>query len=204
MEAAIDNKRAVALSFAFYNRDISEAKALNASHIACSILKKLWSSDAWKASGSSVFNVNIPLVDDPSPPVHITRMGTSRFGSLYKKIEDAPGSSSIPRAQGKGEIDNSGLSTSQKRMRIAVDDGSSQGAGDKENSSAGGRIDGRDGSTYAFSASVAVETAADPGTDSWAVHQKAVSITPLQPALLSLGNCQNPELWTSLGFTPLD
>ncbi|KAJ2565004.1 hypothetical protein GGH12_001684 [Coemansia sp. RSA 1822] len=203
MEAAIDGKKAVALSFAFFNRDISDNKAENACNIACSVISKLWDSDAWSKTQAGVFNINIPLVATLDPPIYITRMATTRFGSLYKRLEDIKPSDIHPitglQIKNK-QVDNSQLSAKQKQLRVAVDD-----AGTVESDSgARNRIDGEDGATYVFSASVAIETSAEENTDVWAVHKRAVSITPLQPALHSLGNAKQELLWSQLGFNPLD
>ncbi|PIA17408.1 sure-like protein [Coemansia reversa NRRL 1564] len=207
IEAAIDGRKAIALSFAFFNRDISDDKVQNACSIACSIIEKLWISDAWKSSNTSVFNINIPLVTDPEPPIYITKMGTSRFGSLYTRLEDVDEFSSTNPVTGlqvnNNKVDESNLSKSQKQLRLAVDDAKDTNPG---NPSVNTRtsVDGEDGATYVFSASVAIKSAAAEGTDIWAVHQKAVSITPLKPELHSLGNSGQASLWSHLGFIPLE
>ncbi|KAJ2079876.1 hypothetical protein H4R24_003475 [Coemansia sp. RSA 988] len=207
MEAAIDGKKAIALSFAFFNRDISNDKVQNACRIACSIIEKLWEADAWKSSKTSVFNINIPLITNPEPPIYITKMGTSRFGSLYTRLEDVDKSSIINPVTGlqinSCKVDSSNLSKSQKQLRLAVDDANDT---DLEHLKTDTRtsVDGKNGATYVFSASVAIKSAAVEGTDIWAVHQKAVSITPLRPELYSLGNSGQASLWSRLGFTPLE
>ncbi|KAJ2344092.1 hypothetical protein GGF43_005534 [Coemansia sp. RSA 2618] len=201
MEAAIDGKRSIALSFAFFNRDISDDKADNACAIACSIISKLWAADAW--TQARVFNINIPLVTDTNVPIYITRMGTSRFGSLYKRLEDVEASGIHPvtglRVKDR-QVDSSQLTARQRQLRVAVDDAEDAATDNGDRST----VDGEDGATYVFSASVAVETSAEEGTDAWAVHKRAVSITPLQPALHSLGNAGQLPLWEQLGFTPLN
>ncbi|KAJ2294943.1 hypothetical protein IW139_004101 [Coemansia sp. RSA 353] len=203
MEAAIDGKRAIALSFAFFNCDISDDKAENACNIACSIISKLWESDAWTKTQAGVFNINIPLISALELPIYITRMATTQFGSLYKRLEDDKPSNIHPitglQIKNK-QADNSQLSAKQKQLRVAVDDA---GAAESDNG-ARNRIDGEDGATYVFSASVAIETSAEENTDVWAVRKRAVSITPLQPALHSLGNAKQAYLWSQLGFNYLD
>ncbi|KAJ2310402.1 hypothetical protein H4R23_002111 [Coemansia sp. Cherry 401B] len=201
MEAAIDGRRAVALSFAFYNGDISADKAENACHVACSIISKLWTSDAWSQSHASVFNINVPLILEPDPPVMITKMGQSRFGSLYHRLDNGANGSMHP-ATGlhikDHKVDESSLTPSQKQLRVAVDDANPETGQDP-----GAQVDGSDGATYVFSASVKVNSSLEEGTDAWAVHRRAVSVTPLQPALHSLGNADQAALWVQLGFQPL-
>ncbi|KAJ2856745.1 hypothetical protein J3B02_001425 [Coemansia erecta] len=189
MEAGLLNKRALALSFAFHNHDISSDNVNNASSIACTIIEKLWRSDAWTACNALVFNVNVPLTDDPSPDVFMTMMGRSQFGSLYRKVGDCQ-----HKARRVNPITGLPLSkntdddeTARKHLRIAVDDGRNS-ANSKESADKNVTKDTEDDATYVFSASVSVNNETGEGTDIWAVHKPAVSITSLRPKLDTLGN----------------
>ncbi|KAJ1816833.1 hypothetical protein LPJ56_002230 [Coemansia sp. RSA 2599] len=202
MEAGLLDKKALALSFAFYNHDISSDKVNNASNIACMIIEKLWRSDAWGACDARVFNINVPLVDNPSPDVYMTTMGRSQFGSLYRRAgecqHEAKGINPITGLPLSGEMDEK----TRKHLRIAVDDGENT-VNSKQSADADFTLDGEDGAVYVFSASVGVNNEAGEGTDIWAVRKRAVSITPLRPELDSLGDAGQQALWKELGFTPL-
>ncbi|KAJ1864060.1 hypothetical protein H4R99_003282 [Coemansia sp. RSA 1722] len=202
MEAALLNKKALALSFAFYNHDISSDKVNNACNVACTVIEKLWRSDAWSATNAGVFNVNVPIANHPSPDVFMTTMGRSHFGSLYRKVGDCQ-----HKAKGINPITGLPLSKEtdekvSKHLRIAVDDGQNA-VNSKKSAGEDFTQDGEDGAVYVFSASVGVDNEAGEGTDIWAVRKRAVSITPLRPELGSLGNADQQALWNELGFTSL-
>ncbi|KAJ1742282.1 hypothetical protein LPJ78_002732 [Coemansia sp. RSA 989] len=175
MEAAMLGVRSLALSFAFFNHDISSDKVENACQISTNILHKLWHKDAWKSTGSPLFNINIPLVLNPHPPIYITTMGQSHIGSLYVKES---------------------RSYKQSYLSVAVDDAQVQNAGSGDH-----EMDGKDGDAFRFSvAGTRSETDAVLGTDAWAIRKKAVSITPLRPALDSLVEAEKSPFWQQLEF----
>ncbi|KAJ2378850.1 hypothetical protein IW150_000548 [Coemansia sp. RSA 2607] len=201
MEAGLANKKAIALSFAFYNHDIAPDKVQNANDMSCKIIEKLWKSDAWQKCKAPVFNINVPISSNTDPDIFVTTMGRSHFGSLYRKIGQC-------QHQAKGINPVTGLPVTKdadakaKHLRIAVDDGESSANNTKDNTETTVE-DGEDGATYVFSASVSISDGSGEGTDMWAVHKAAVSITPLKPELYSLGNAGQESLWTELGFTSL-
>ncbi|KAI9022616.1 survival protein sure-like phosphatase/nucleotidase [Hyaloraphidium curvatum] len=90
IDAVLCGVRAVALSFAFYGRDFPEEWTRSAVDSAVGIVGRLW--DNWPEDGKvDMFNVNIPLVPPPAPPIHVTHIHKGHYGSLYKPVPSTPG-----------------------------------------------------------------------------------------------------------------
>ncbi|KAI8326335.1 sure-like protein [Martensiomyces pterosporus] len=198
MEAALNGTCAAALSFAFYNRDISPAKTQNACAMACSVLDRLWQADMWGTCGAGVFNINVPLVDVADRPVYLTAMGRSRFGSLYRKTSDTNYDASINPVTGL-HIKTAGAA-GETNAALAIGDGEDPAARKCSETTADTAEDGSSGLEFVFSSSAPTNKVSGPGTDSWAVRHRFISVTPLRPELQSLGSANCEALWSSLGF----
>ncbi|OZJ03578.1 hypothetical protein BZG36_03046 [Bifiguratus adelaidae] len=83
MDAALCAKKAIALSFAFYDKDLHPDKIRNSCDMAIQVIQKLWMEDKWPANG--LFNINVPLVTEACP-VHMTTVHRNSYGSLFKPI----------------------------------------------------------------------------------------------------------------------
>ncbi|KAG2174101.1 hypothetical protein INT43_004121 [Umbelopsis isabellina] len=149
MEATLCRKKAIALSFAFYDRDITQSKIDNACGMAVKVVKQLMDIDQWQ--DGVVYNINVPLVDEECS-VKVTTVYQTAYGNLFKPV--------------------------------AMETTGSQDANDDESIERSVRDQAERGEVleYRFAPdykSLSDIKNAEVGTDTWAVHNKHISVTPL-------------------------
>ncbi|KAJ2960158.1 hypothetical protein NQZ79_g4530 [Umbelopsis isabellina] len=149
MEATLCRKKAIALSFAFYDRDITQSKIDNACSMAIKVVKKLMDIDQWQ--DAVLYNINVPLVDEECS-VKLTTVYQTAYGNLFKPV--------------------------------AMETTGSQEANDDESIERSVRDQAERGEVleYRFAPdykSLSDIKNAEVGTDTWAVHNKHISVTPL-------------------------
>ncbi|ORX53952.1 sure-like protein [Hesseltinella vesiculosa] len=84
LEATVCSKKAIALSFPFYNRNYTNDDILNACRQATDVILQLWKKNNWPQGG--LFNINVPLTNDKAMPVKLTKFHQASYGSLFKPI----------------------------------------------------------------------------------------------------------------------
>ncbi|ORY00566.1 sure-like protein [Basidiobolus meristosporus CBS 931.73] len=90
LDGCLASKKAIALSFAYFNRDtITEEKVANACSMALSVISHIWNR-GWP-KGVELFNINIPLVDEPERPIMVTKLHQNVYRSLFEPVKDAEG-----------------------------------------------------------------------------------------------------------------
>lgn len=164
LESAIAGRRAIAISFPFFDgwNKWTDAQIQDAVSIAGDVLLELWSS--WDADMADVYNVNIPLgirdeqaIDNTRSLMHRTFIDEATdYESLFK------------RAEAGAETNNGGNHGGE---------GAAKSSGDRsvEVYEWGPRA------LRAFESRSITE-----GSDVWAVRRKLVSVTPLHANLQSL------------------
>lgn len=114
LDAALCKKKAIALSFAFYNRELKDSAITNActmgtlnihshhlSSLLCSlsyqpcfiyilrtainVITHLWKTNQWPENG--LFNINVPVIDHACP-VYVTRIHKKHYGSLFRTVTE--------------------------------------------------------------------------------------------------------------------
>jgi len=148
LEATLCNKKAIALSLAFYDRDITQAKINNACRMATKVVEKLMEINEWQPAG--LYNINVPLVDEECS-VKITSIYRTSYGSLFKPVslETTP------------EVANDGDSV-ERSLRDEAERGEP--------------LEYRFAPDYKALSGI---SDAEVGSDTWAVHNKHISVTPL-------------------------
>ncbi|KAI8804644.1 survival protein sure-like phosphatase/nucleotidase, partial [Cladochytrium replicatum] len=90
LEGALQGKRAISLSYAFFDRShvTSASHIQNACENAVNVIARLW--EYWSGAPPSsleVLNVNVPLVESPKVlPVKFTDFSPGGYGALYKPV----------------------------------------------------------------------------------------------------------------------
>lgn len=115
----MSQKKAIALSFAFFSRDFAKDKIQCACQmgkylntlddtsypysifIASNVIQHLYQKDMWPAHG--LFNVNVPLVNELRP-VRLTHFHTTSYGSLFRPLKDKMISDSATTSDVSGEM----------------------------------------------------------------------------------------------------
>lgn len=149
MDSALSRKKAIALSFAFYDDQFAPEQIANACSIAVKIVNHLW-QHPWDPS-ISVYNVNVPVVDTPNVPIHLTNIYKNYCDSLFKRIPPAR-----IDTVAKGEEDF------ELELRSSLEP--------------------EHGECFHFSPNFSTSmnhVSLPDGSDSWAVQNRFVSITPL-------------------------
>jgi tubulin--tyrosine ligase len=170
-EATLCNKKAIALSFAFYDRDIKPSKIKNACKmgnitffhmrlyiLGCSyidnfddipneaikVIDKLMEINEWQPAG--LYNINVPLVEEECS-VKVTNVYKTSYGSLFKPV--------TLRTATQEETNN-------ESVELSV----------REEAERGEPLE------YRFAPDIKVLSSisdAEVGTDTWAVHNKHIS-----------------------------
>ncbi|KAI8576333.1 hypothetical protein K450DRAFT_257259 [Umbelopsis ramanniana AG] len=148
LEATLCNKKAIALSFAFYDRDIKPPKIKNACNMAIKVISKLMEINEWQPAG--LYNINVPLVEEECS-VKVTNIYKTSYGSLFKPVtlESTPQNA-----------------TNDESVELSLRDEAERG----------------EPLEYRFAPDFKVLSGiadAEVGTDTWAVHNKHISVTPL-------------------------
>jgi 5'/3'-nucleotidase SurE len=145
LDAALSRKKAIALSFAFYDNQFASEQIANACSIAAKVVNHLW-QHPWDPS-ISIYNVNVPVVDTRNVPIHLTNVYNNHYGSLFRRIPPAT------------------IDTIEK--------------GEEVRSS----LEPEHGECFHFSPSYSAimnHVGLPDGSDSWAIQNRFVSITPLR------------------------
>ncbi|KAG2180476.1 hypothetical protein INT44_003480 [Umbelopsis vinacea] len=148
LEATLCNKKAIALSFAFYDRDIQPPKIKNACSMAIKVINKLMEINEWQPAG--LYNINVPLVEEECS-VKVTNIYKTSYGSLFKPVtlESTPQNA-----------------TNDESVELSLRDEAERG----------------EPLEYRFAPDFKALSGipdAEVGTDTWAVHNKHISVTPL-------------------------
>ncbi|KAH8553992.1 sure-like protein [Umbelopsis sp. PMI_123] len=163
LEATLCNKKAIALSFAFYDRDIKPSKIKNACKMAIKVIDKLMEINEWQPAG--LYNINVPLVEEECS-VKVTNVYKTSYGSLFKPV--------TLRTATQEETNN-------ESVELSV----------REEAERGEPLE------YRFAPDIKVLSSisdAEVGTDTWAVHNKHISVTPLIATYASTPLDQVPKL----------
>ncbi|KAK9765507.1 hypothetical protein K7432_006118 [Basidiobolus ranarum] len=87
LDGCLASKKAIALSFAYFNRSkISAEQVGNACSMAMSVISHIWNS-GWP-KGVELFNINVPLVDEPERPIMMTKFHQNVYRSLFEPVEE--------------------------------------------------------------------------------------------------------------------
>ncbi|KAJ8664091.1 5'/3'-nucleotidase SurE [Lichtheimia ornata] len=157
LEAVMSQKKAIALSFAFFSRDFAKNKIECACQMASNVIQHLYQKDMWPAHG--LFNVNVPLVDELRP-VRLTHFHTTSYGSLFRPLKDKMISDAATTSDASGEM-------VEQSVR----------------SEAEGHEPGK--TIFHFAPDIkSMSHPADPdsNTDAWALQNRYVSVTPMVAA----------------------
>lgn len=171
-EGVMCKKKAIALSFAFYDRDFASEKIqcacqmgkdrllctslevateMKRGSLASNVIEHLWKLDAWPEEG--LYNINVPVVNELRP-VHLTTFHKTSYGSLFRPLVDT--TSSISTANND---DTTGELVEQEVRNQAEGHESGQ-------------------TIYHFAPdfkTMNFPMNAAPGSDAWALHHRFVS-----------------------------
>ncbi|KAJ3417269.1 hypothetical protein HDV05_005725 [Chytridiales sp. JEL 0842] len=159
LDAALVGRKAIALSFAFYNRDtLTDPSAIsNACDSAIEIIESLWTQWPSPSTGSTsqvpdLYNVNIPLVPPPKRKVYWTTFQAGGYESLYKQLNK-------PKPSSPNSNDPTQANGDATQPVLPV---------------------------YTFSPRFNRWEDAVEGSDQWAVKNQCISITPMKAMFQSL------------------
>ncbi|KAK9895829.1 sure-like protein [Cystobasidium minutum MCA 4210] len=174
MSASMAGIPAIALSYGIFDKPIPAGVVEKANEIACTVIKKLWTSvlNNNTEPHADVYNVNIPLTveilgqDSSAPLVHWTTMAPTKYGRLFVPLEQAK-----PETSAEADAEEAGPAavpihspppheTPQPTIKAT---------------STSFKFKPDIGSLVRPDAATLV-----PGTDIWAIHHNFVSITPLK------------------------
>jgi len=87
MEAAITGHRAIALSYAFFDRHFTANLIRRASEVSVKVITKLAAS--WNDHPDvQLYNINIPLIEElPHVPIYYTQILQNKWGSCFEEID---------------------------------------------------------------------------------------------------------------------
>ncbi|EAA31142.1 sure-like protein [Neurospora crassa] len=174
LEAAVCKRRAIALSYAFFNRNHDPAIITKASRQSVRVIEALWKQ--WPTDGSvDLYSVNVPLLEGlEEGKVLYTPMLQNYWGagSCFEEVE--------------GSVDGEEVDEERIREGGGADAETGDGGGGLEVGD--GKRDGREGlhthkhfkwSPRFTDVYKSVEEA-PPGNDGWAVKEGHTSVTPLK------------------------
>lgn len=173
LESAIAGRRAVAISFPFFDgwNKWTDAQIEDAVSIAGDVLLELWSN--WDADMADVYNVNIPLgIRDDKADEDARSLIRRTF------IDEATDYESLFKRADTNSADNTN------------DGGNGSGEGDAAKSSGDRSIEVYEWGPRALRAFES--RCITEGSDVWAVRRKLVSVTPLHANLQSLVRPSSP------------
>ncbi|KAK1776749.1 survival protein sure-like phosphatase/nucleotidase [Copromyces sp. CBS 386.78] len=170
LEAAVCRRRAIALSYAFFNRNHDPSIIAKASRQSVRVIEALWKQ--WPSDGSvDLYSVNVPLLEGlEEGKVLYTPMLQNYWGagSCFQEVE--------------GSVD--GEEEDEERIR----EGGEAGRAETDGGEQIGKRDGKGGlhthkhfkwSPRFTDVYKSVEEA-EPGNDGWAVKEGHTSVTPLK------------------------
>jgi 5'/3'-nucleotidase SurE len=193
MEAAVCGKKAIALSYAFFDRNHDPDIIAGASNLAVKLIEHLYAN--WDAN-THLYSVNVPLVENVGArKVLYTDMlqNSWRSGSCFQVIE-------VPEGEDES-ADEAEVEVRKKEV-----DGTNAANGEGSGSASGSGVVTPKGQGHIrythkhfkwspnFTDVYQSVAESEPGNDGWAVAQGYTSVTPLRANFMHVGGFSGNEI----------